>query len=55
MKFFKKAETVSDKKRTKAAELTLRESLYPIILVTTLFFLWVSFWSTRLPELEFEA
>ncbi|PSK48381.1 hypothetical protein B9Z65_5557 [Elsinoe australis] len=40
MKFFKKAETVSDKKRTKAAELTLRESLYPIILVTTLFFLW---------------
>jgi MFS transporter, FHS family, L-fucose permease len=30
----------SDKKRTKAAELTLKESLYPICLVTILFFLW---------------
>ncbi|ROW03809.1 hypothetical protein VMCG_05329 [Cytospora schulzeri] len=30
----------SDKKRTKAAELTLRESLYPICLVTILFFIW---------------
>ncbi|KAI1652031.1 MFS general substrate transporter [Daldinia loculata] len=29
-----------DDKRTKAAELTLRESLYPICLVTVLFFLW---------------
>ncbi|RYP05578.1 hypothetical protein DL764_003691 [Monosporascus ibericus] len=29
-----------DDKRTKAAELTLRESLYPICLVTLLFFLW---------------
>ncbi|KAI5928174.1 major facilitator superfamily domain-containing protein [Camillea tinctor] len=29
-----------DHKRTKAAELTLRESLYPICLVTVLFFLW---------------
>lgn len=29
-----------DGKRTKAAELTLRESLYPICLVTILFFLW---------------
>ncbi|RYP31304.1 hypothetical protein DL767_005817 [Monosporascus sp. MG133] len=29
-----------DDKRTKAAELTLRESLYPICLVTALFFLW---------------
>ncbi|KAI0025302.1 MFS general substrate transporter [Xylariomycetidae sp. FL0641] len=29
-----------DDKRTKAAELTLRESLYPICLVTILFFLW---------------
>ena len=29
-----------DDKRTKAAELTLRESIYPIILVTILFFLW---------------
>ncbi|POS76527.1 l-fucose permease [Diaporthe helianthi] len=31
---------ISDKKRTKAAELTLKESLYPICLVTILFFLW---------------
>lgn len=30
----------SDKKRTKAAELTLKESLYPICLVTIVFFLW---------------
>lgn len=29
-----------DGKRTKAAELTLRESIYPIALVTVLFFLW---------------
>ncbi|KAK4035462.1 major facilitator superfamily domain-containing protein [Parachaetomium inaequale] len=31
---------VRDNQRTKAAELTLRESLYPICLVTILFFLW---------------
>lgn len=31
---------VKDNKRTKAAELTLRESIYPIALVTVLFFLW---------------
>jgi MFS transporter, FHS family, L-fucose permease len=31
---------VRDDKTTKAAELTLRESLYPICLVTVLFFLW---------------
>lgn len=29
-----------DDRRTKAAELTLRESIYPICIVTTLFFLW---------------
>lgn len=29
-----------DDKRTKAAELTLRQSIYPICLVTVLFFLW---------------
>lgn len=29
-----------DDKRTRAAELTLRESIYPICLVTVLFFLW---------------
>lgn len=31
---------ISDKKRTKAAELTLKESFYPLCLVTILFFLW---------------
>ncbi|KAK4149093.1 major facilitator superfamily domain-containing protein [Chaetomidium leptoderma] len=31
---------VRDDQRTKAAELTLRDSLYPICLVTILFFLW---------------
>jgi FHS family L-fucose permease-like MFS transporter len=31
---------VRDGDRTRAAELTLRESLYPICLVTSLFFLW---------------
>ena len=30
-----------DNKRTKASELTLRQSLYPLCLVTILFFLWV--------------
>jgi FHS family L-fucose permease-like MFS transporter len=32
---------VSDKERTKAAELTLKQSIYPLALVTILFFLWV--------------
>ncbi|KAF2684543.1 MFS general substrate transporter [Lentithecium fluviatile CBS 122367] len=41
MGFFKKPTLkVSDDKRTKAAELTLRESIYPLCLVTILFFLW---------------
>ncbi len=31
---------VKDDRRTKAAQLTLRESVYPICLVTILFFLW---------------
>ena len=31
---------VKDSKVTKAAELTLRESIWPIALVTVLFFLW---------------
>lgn len=31
-----------DDQRTRAAELTLRESIYPLCLVTILFFLWVS-------------
>ena len=31
---------VCDDERTSAAELTLRQSLYPICLVTLLFFLW---------------
>ncbi|KAK3725113.1 hypothetical protein LTR37_000624 [Vermiconidia calcicola] len=30
----------SDNKRTRASELTLRQSLFPLALVTTLFFLW---------------
>ncbi|KAF4549201.1 Hypothetical protein D9617_23g006160 [Elsinoe fawcettii] len=43
MKFLqlkKQSLRTSDSQRTKAAELTLRQSLYPIILVTSLFFLW---------------
>ncbi|KAF2734534.1 MFS general substrate transporter [Polyplosphaeria fusca] len=41
MKIFKKNSLkISDNKRTRAAELTLRESIYPICLVTILFFLW---------------
>ncbi|KAF7542295.1 hypothetical protein G7Z17_g11701 [Cylindrodendrum hubeiense] len=40
-KFVKKHSLkVSDNQVTKAAELTLRESIWPIALVTTLFFLW---------------
>ncbi|TVY29252.1 L-fucose-proton symporter [Lachnellula hyalina] len=40
-KFFKKHSLkVSDKERTQAAQLTLRESIYPLFLVTILFFLW---------------
>jgi hypothetical protein len=31
-----------DDQRTNAAELTLRQSIFPIVLVTILFFLWVS-------------
>jgi len=43
MAIFKKMSLKSDdKKRTKAAELTLRQSIYPLCLVTILFFLWVS-------------
>ncbi|KAL7962360.1 major facilitator superfamily domain-containing protein [Trichoderma compactum] len=39
--FFKaRSLKADDKGRTKAAELTLRESLFPIALVTVLFFLW---------------
>jgi FHS family L-fucose permease-like MFS transporter len=36
----KRSLRVRGDQRTKAAELTLRQSLFPIILVTTLFFLW---------------
>ncbi|GAM86354.1 hypothetical protein ANO11243_043680 [Dothideomycetidae sp. 11243] len=32
--------SVSDNQRTRASELTLRQSLFPLVLVTTLFFLW---------------
>ncbi|KAF2105807.1 major facilitator superfamily domain-containing protein [Lophiotrema nucula] len=38
--FKKNSLKISDKKRTRAAELTLRQSIYPICLVTILFFLW---------------
>lgn len=42
MGFFKKPTLkVRDDKRTNAAELTLRQSIYPLCLVTILFFLWV--------------
>jgi len=36
----KRSLRVRDDRLTKAAELTLRESIYPIALVTILFFLW---------------
>lgn len=35
-----------DDQRTKASELTLRQSIYPLCLVTILFFLWVR-WNSR--------
>ncbi|KAF5258164.1 hypothetical protein FOXYS1_11280, partial [Fusarium oxysporum] len=39
--FFKKRSLkVSDDRVTKAADLSLRESIWPIALVTVLFFLW---------------
>lgn len=39
--FFKnRSLKADDKRRTRAAELTLRESIYPLALVTVLFFLW---------------
>jgi len=39
--FFKKRSLkADDSRRTRAAELTLRESIFPICLVTVLFFLW---------------
>ncbi|PNS18457.1 hypothetical protein CAC42_6274 [Sphaceloma murrayae] len=41
MGFFKKQSLkTSDSQRTSAAELTLRQSIYPLALVTSLFFLW---------------
>jgi hypothetical protein len=43
MAFFRKRNLRSrDDQRTRAAELTLRESIYPLMLVTILFFLWVN-------------
>jgi FHS family L-fucose permease-like MFS transporter len=43
MAFFKRRSLRNrDDQRTRAAELTLRESIYPLMLVTILFFLWVS-------------
>jgi hypothetical protein len=43
MGFMKRTLKVSDDEKTTAAELTLRQSIYPLCLVTILFFLWVSF------------
>jgi len=44
-----------DDQRTRAAELTLRQSIFPIVLVTILFFLWVSESSTcRCNAMEYE-
>lgn len=40
MKFFKRTKFTSDNNQVRAAELTLRQSLIPLALVTTLFFLW---------------
>jgi uncharacterized membrane protein (DUF106 family) len=46
MAFFKKQSLrVRDDEKTKAAELTLKQSIYPLALVTILFFLWV--WHTH--------
>ena len=43
--FRKHSLRTNDKERTSAAELTLRQSIYPLCLVTILFFLWASFQS----------
>jgi FHS family L-fucose permease-like MFS transporter len=41
MAIFKKHSLRAGNTRTRAAELTLRESIFPLCLVTILFFLWV--------------
>jgi hypothetical protein len=41
-KFKKQSLKVRDDEKTNAAELTLKQSIYPLALVTILFFLWVS-------------
>ncbi len=41
MAIFKKQSLKTENKKTRAAELTLRQSIYPLALVTVLFFLWV--------------
>lgn len=38
-----------DNSSTSAAELTLRQSIFPIVLVTTLFFLWGFSYGTSTP------
>lgn len=55
MTIFKKHSLRAGNNRTRAAELTLRESIFPLCLVTILFFLWVSFvtvlfFLARLPQ-----
>ena len=41
MAIFKKQSLKAKNEKTNAAELTLRQSIYPLALVTVLFFLWV--------------
>lgn len=41
MAIFKKQSLKTKNEKTRAAELTLRQSIYPLALVTILFFLWV--------------
>ncbi|KAF1998815.1 hypothetical protein P154DRAFT_536122 [Amniculicola lignicola CBS 123094] len=44
---------ISDKKRMRAAELTLRVSIYPLCLVTILFFLWKQYRLFHAPFIQF--
>lgn len=49
MTIFKKQTLKTRNEKTRAAELTLRQSIYPLALVTILFFLWVCNSSLRIP------
>ena len=50
LSFKKHSLRTRDDKRTNASELTVKQSLYPLCLVTILFFLWVN----HLPSIEDE-